>query len=97
MRVGEAGQPSRDGPDRPVQPFRSALQQPTGARKQAHLPLPRPTPALVGETVRALKQSSSTVASPVLASALRERTGCSRAGAYRAIQNAFEAGAIGWS
>ena len=55
----------------------------------------RPTPAMVRETLRALKQASAIVRKPGLVRALRQQTGCSQAGAYRAVTNAFAAGVIG--
>ena len=54
----------------------------------------RPTPTLVSETVRALKQTSAVVLRPELVRALRQQTGCSQAGAYRAVKDAFAAGII---
>jgi len=54
----------------------------------------RPTPTLVSETVRALKQTRAVVLRPELVRALCQQTGCSQAGAYRAVKDAFTAGLI---
>ena len=54
----------------------------------------RPMPTLVSETVLALNQTSTTVLRPELIRALRQQTGCSQAGAYRAVKDAFAAGVI---
>ena len=57
-------------------------------------PMKRPTPAIVRETIGALRRAGTMVRPPVLVRALRDRTGCSRASAYRAIHDALAAGAI---
>lgn len=57
-------------------------------------PTKRPTPAIVGETIRVLRLAGTTVRATVLVRALRDRTGCSRASAYRAIHDALAAGAM---
>jgi len=57
----------------------------------------RPKPEVVSETLRSLKKAGAEVVLiRRLVQALRDRTGCSRATAYRAVQDAFEAGVIGW-
>jgi hypothetical protein len=55
----------------------------------------RPTPSAVRETIRALRLAGTTVRVPGLVRVLRDRTGCSRASAYRAIHDALAAGTIG--
>jgi hypothetical protein len=75
----EATAPARNGDPRP------ALDRPTVARR---------TPVRVSETVRVLKQTSATVLRPELVRALRQQTGCSQAGAYRAVKDALAAGVI---
>ncbi len=57
-------------------------------------PMKRPTPAIVRETIGVLRLAGTTVRVPVLVRALRDRTGCSRASAYRAIHDALASGAI---
>jgi hypothetical protein len=62
---------------------------------EANLPhMKRPTPPIVSETVRLLRLAGTTVRPPVLVRALRDRTGCSRASAYRAIHDALAASVI---
>jgi hypothetical protein len=57
-------------------------------------PVARPTPEAVVEAVRVLRQTGERVLVPTLVRALCDQTGCSRAGAYRAIADAFAAGVI---
>jgi hypothetical protein len=65
-----------------------------GTLASIRLPVGRPTPAVVKKTVRALQQTNETVLVAMLVRALHHETGCSRAGAYRAIKDAFAAGVI---
>jgi len=64
-------------------------------KAEANLPpMKRPTPAIVRETIGVLRLAGSMVRPPVLVRALRDRTGCSRASAYRAIHDALAASVI---
>lgn len=54
----------------------------------------RPTPTQVAGILSSLKLSVSVVTVPVLVTALRRETGCSRATAYRAVSDAFASGEI---
>jgi Fe2+ or Zn2+ uptake regulation protein len=54
----------------------------------------RPTPERVAAIVGYLKPGGAVVTVPVLVSAIRRETGCSRATAYRAVSDAFAAGEI---
>lgn len=65
-----------------------------GTADPAQAPVAHPTPATVGETVDSLRQAGVTVSVRLLVRELRRRTGCSRAGAYRAVADAFAANAI---
>lgn len=67
---------------------------PEGRPPREQPSVPRPAPGAVQEMVRALKAGGPVVRIPVLAQALREQTGCSRAGAYRAIRAALASGVI---
>jgi hypothetical protein len=78
---GPTGATAPTGDDDPM----PALDRPTIAR---------PTLARVSKTVRTLKQTSAIVLRPELVRALRQQTGCSRAGAYRAVAAAFAADVI---
>ena len=55
-------------------------------------PVSRPTPEVVREAVRTGERELIPI--PVLVQALRDQTGCSRAGAYRAVGDASAAGRI---
>jgi hypothetical protein len=57
-------------------------------------PMARPTPATVAGTLRLLSQAGGVVKVSMLVRELRRRAGCSRAGAYRAVADAFAANAI---
>ena len=50
----------------------------------------RPSPALVGEIGRRLSETVDRVSQPALVAAIRSETGCSRATAYRAVQDFVE-------
>ena len=55
----------------------------------------RPTPDQVIEIVSELGPNGETVPIPTVVSMIRERTGCSRATAYRGVADAMAAGVIG--
>ena len=55
-------------------------------------PVPRPNPEVVREAVRTL--GGERVLKAMIVQALRDQTGCSRAGAYRAVGDALAAGRI---
>jgi hypothetical protein len=54
----------------------------------------RPTPTEVAAILSNLEPTASVVTVPALVAALRRKTGCSRATAYRAVSDAFAAGEI---
>jgi hypothetical protein len=55
-------------------------------------PVPRPTPEVVREAIRML--GGKRLFKTMLVQALRDQTGCSRAGAYRAVGDALAAGIL---
>jgi hypothetical protein len=65
-----------------------------GTAEPAESPVARPMPSTVIDTVRSLGAAGTTVSVPMIVRELRRQTGCSRAGAYRAVADAFAAGAI---
>jgi hypothetical protein len=64
------------------------------AGEPERLPVARPIPNSVAQAVRSLESAHKRVKVPMIVRELRHRTGCSRAGAYRAIADAFAAGEI---
>ena len=56
--------------------------------------LRRPTPAETGRIVRACAPAGHTVAIPEVVAAIRRDTGCSRATAYRAVEDALADGTL---
>jgi hypothetical protein len=54
----------------------------------------RPTPEEIAAVVAVLGPTGETVRIPAIVARVRELTGCSRATAYRAVTDAFQAGAI---
>jgi hypothetical protein len=65
-----------------------------GTAEAEQSPVARPTPSTVMDTVRSLGAAGATVSVAMIVRELRRRTACSRAGAYRALADAFAAGAI---
>jgi hypothetical protein len=55
----------------------------------------RPTPDQVIDIVTELGPNGETVPIPALVAMIRERTGCSRATAYRGVADAMAVGVIG--
>jgi hypothetical protein len=55
----------------------------------------RPTPEQVVKIVTELGPNGETVPIPAIVAMIRERTGCSRATAYRGVADAMAAGVIG--
>jgi hypothetical protein len=72
----------------------SPTQNSIGTAEPEQSPVARPTPTAVKETVRSLGAAGATVSVAMIVRELRRRTGCSRAGAYRALRDAFAADAI---
>jgi hypothetical protein len=72
----------------------SPTQTSIGTAEPEQSPVARPTPTAVKEAVRSLGAAGATVLVPMIVRELRLRTGCSRAGAYRAVADAFAADAI---
>jgi len=71
---------------------RVASADPRGAVEPEREKVPRPTPEVVRAVARALEGERLLL--PALVQALRDQTGCSRAGAYRAVVDALAAGRI---
>jgi hypothetical protein len=64
----------------------SPTQNSIGTAEPEQSPVARPTPTAVKETVRSLGAAGATVSVAMIVRELRRRTGCSRAGAYRALR-----------
>jgi hypothetical protein len=65
-----------------------------GSEPRATEAVPRPSPEAVAGLFRRLRQTGSPVRLAALARALQNETGCSRAGAYRAVADAVATGTI---
>jgi hypothetical protein len=73
---------------------KSLPQNSIGTAEPEQSPVARPTPATVAETLGSLGQPGGSVPRRLLVRELRRRTRCSRAGAYRAVADAFAANTI---
>jgi hypothetical protein len=76
------------------QESKSVAQNIIGTTEPGQPPVAHPAPTIVEETVRRLLQAGGMVSVAMIVRELRLRTGCSRAGAYRAVADAFATGTI---